>query len=316
MILKGYPDYTKTGFDINSPCPEWKWPNMIIHNKTRSAYYPLHTGPLTVKFTIRGEEYFATKSKSYRVTPDSYLIFNNGQKYSARIQSEDEVETISVFFRPKFAEETLLSLITSEDNILENETPALDDQPVSFIEMLYPQNSYLLQFVHKFHLASRVGYDDNDWLDEELFMFLKKLLEIHRKTGDDIRKIPAVKSSTRVEVFRRLNNAKEFLDENFSFNIRIEDAAKAACMSSFHFLRLFKKVFGETPYQYITKRRIDKAFSLILRTGMPITEVCFEVGFSSLSSFSWLFKQKYGMSPETMRGEYNSFAVKLASIKK
>jgi AraC-like DNA-binding protein len=49
---------------------------------------------------------------------------------------------------------------------------------------------------------------------------------------------------------------------------------------------------------------------------MPITEVCFEVGFSSLSSFSWLFKQKYGMSPETMRGEYNSFAVKLASIKK
>lgn len=315
MILQGYPDYTKSGFDINSPCPEWKWPNMIIHNKTRSAYYPLHTSPLTVKFTIKGEEYFATKQKSYRVTPDSYLIFNNGQKYSARIQTEEESETISVFFRPKFAEETLLSLITSEDMILENETLPLD-QPVNFIEMLYPQNSRLLQFVHKFHLASRVGYDDDEWLEEELFMFLKKLLEVHRKTGDDIKKIPAVKSSTRVEVFRRLNNAREFLDDNFSGNIKIEDAAKAACMSNFHFLRLFKKVFGETPYQYITKRRVDKAFSLILRTGMPITEVCFEVGFSSPSSFSWLFKQKYGMSPETMRGSYNSFAMKLASIKK
>ncbi len=96
MILKSYPDYSKPGFNVNSPCTEYGWPNLIIHNKTRSAYYPLHTGPLTIKFTLRGEEYFATKHRSFRVSPDSYLIFNNGQKYSARIQSETEVETISV----------------------------------------------------------------------------------------------------------------------------------------------------------------------------------------------------------------------------
>jgi len=53
-----------------------------------------------------------------------------------------------------------------------------------------------------------------------------------------------------------------------------------------------------------------------MKTDIPITEVCLSVGFSSLSSFSWLFKQKYGISPETMRNNYFSFERKLAGIKK
>jgi len=314
MILHSYPDYTKSGFNINAPCPEHKWPNMIIHNRTKNAYYPLHTGPLTIKFSLKGEEYFATKERSYRVTPQTYLIFNNGQKYSARIQSETEVETLSVFFRPQFAEEVLTSLILSDDNILDEVNPP--QQPVNFIEMLYEHDTTLYPFVFKFRMASKAGYDDQLWLDEELYMLLKCLLEIHRKVGPDIHRIPAVKKSTRVEAYRRIIKAKDYLDDNFTKDIKIEDAAKEACMSPFHFLRLFKTIFEETPYQYITRNRINKAFNLILRTDMPITEVCFEVGFNSLSSFSWLVKQKYGMSPEAMRDSYNAFHDKLARIKK
>ncbi len=314
MILHSYPDYTKSGFNINAPCPEHKWPNMIIHNRTKNAYYPLHTGPLTLKFSFKGEEYFATKERSYRVTPQTYLILNNGQKYSARIQSETEVETLSVFFKPKFAEEVLTSLILGDDDILGEANPP--EQPVNFIEMLYEHDTTLYPFLFKFRMASKVGYDDQQWLDEELYLLLKCLLEIHRKIGLDIHRIPAVKKSTRVEAYRRIIKAKDYLDDNFTKDIKIEDAAKEACMSPFHFLRMFKTIFEETPYQYITRNRINKAFDLILRSDMPITEVCLEVGFNSLSSFSWLVKQKYGMSPELMRGSYNAFHDKLARIKK
>jgi AraC family transcriptional regulator len=313
MILHSYPDYTKSGFNINAPCPVHKWPNMIIHNRTKNAYYPFHTGPLTLKFSLKGEEYFATKERSYRVTPLTYLILNNGQKYSARIQSETEVETISVFFKPKFAEEVLTSLISGDEDILGETNPP--EQPVNFIEMLYEHDSTLYPFVFKFRMAAKVGYDDQQWLDEELYMLLKCLLEIHRKVGLDIHRIPAVKKSTRVEAYRRITKAKDYIDDNFSKDIKIEDAAREACMSPFHFLRLFKTIFEETPYQYITRNRINKAFNLILRTDMPITEVCFEVGFSSLSSFSWLVKQKYGMSPEAMRDSYTAFHDKLARTK-
>ncbi|HEY3252144.1 MAG TPA: AraC family transcriptional regulator [Ignavibacteria bacterium] len=315
MILKAYPDYNKPGFNINAPCVDYGWPNMIIHNKTKNAYYPLHTGPLTLKFTLKGEEYFATKERSYRVTPSSYLIFNNGQKYSARIQSDKEVETISVFFRPKFAEEVLNSLVCSDDNILDGEINQTG-QPVTFMEMLYPIEGKLMPFIYKFRMASKAGFDDESWLEEEFYSLLKCLLEIHRKVGQEIYKIPAVKKSTRLEVYKKINTAKDYIDENFSADIKIDDAAKAACLSPFHFIRLFKIIFDETPYQYITGKRIEKAFDLILRTDFPITQICYEVGFNSLSSFSWLLKQKYGMSPDTMRSTYNTFQEKLAGFKK
>ncbi|MCI0448468.1 MAG: AraC family transcriptional regulator [Chlorobi bacterium] len=315
MILNRYPDYTKPGFNINAPCPVYRWPNMIIHNKTKNAYYPLHTGPLTIKFTLKGEEYFATKQRSFRVTPSTYLIFNSGQKYSARIQSNETVETISVFFRPQFAEEVLSSLISSEDNILDNEITH-PEQPVHFMEILYPHDTVLYPFIFKFRMASKLGYDDNNWLEEEFYMLLKAFLGIHRQVGKEIKRIPAAKKSTKIEIYKRIYRAKDWLDENFSSEVKIEYAAKEACMSPFHFIRLFKNIFNETPYQYITRKRIDKAFDLILRTDMPITEVCFEIGFNSLSSFSWLLKQKYGMSPETMRTSYSMFQRKLAGIKK
>lgn len=288
---------------------------MIIYNRTKSAYYPLHTGPLTLKFTIKGEEYFATKERSYRVQPFSYLIFNEGQKYSARIQSVTESETLSVFFRPAFAEEVLTSLIAGEDMILEN-CSSQSAQPVRFMEMIYPFDGRIMQFMYKFALAAKTGFDDNQWLEEEFFLLLKLLLNIHRQVGEDIGKIPAVKKSTRMEVYKRINNAKDYIDDNFDSEIKIEDAAKIACMSSFHFIRLFKTVFEDTPYQYITQKRLSKASSLVMKTDIPITEVCLSVGFSSLSSFSWLFKQKYGISPETMRNNYFSFERKLAGIKK
>jgi AraC-like DNA-binding protein len=290
---------------------------MIIYNKTKSAYYPLHVCPLTLKYTIRGEEYFATRQRSYRVQPNSYLIFNEGQKYSARIQSENQSETISVFFRPSFAEEVLSSLITGEDMILEDpEKKAVSSQPVRFMEMIYPFDGRLMPFIYKFCLAAKTAFNDEQWLEEELFMMLKVLLKIHRQVGEEIERIPAVKRSTKTEVYKRINNAKDFIDENFSSDIKIEDAAKIACMSNFHFIRLFKTVFENTPYQYIAQKRLAKAVNLVMKTEMPITEVCMEVGFSSLSSFSWLFKQKYGISPDTMRSSYFSFERKLAGIKK
>jgi AraC-like DNA-binding protein len=207
-----------------------------------------------------------------------------------------------------------LSLVVPDDKILDEESTL--PQPVNFIEMLYEHDTLLYPFMFKFRMASKHGFDDELWLEDELYALLKCLLEIHRKTGQEIHKIKAVKKSTKIEIYKRISKAKEYLDENFMKEIKIEDAAKAAYMSPFHFLRHFKMIFDETPYQYITRNRIDKAFDLILRTDMPITEVCFEVGFSSLSSFSWLLKQKYGMSPETMRDSYTAFHSKLARIKK
>jgi len=90
--------------------------------------------------------------------------------------------------------------------------------------------------------------------------------------------------------------AKKFIDNNYANEITLDDIAGAAFISKFHFVRLFKKYYGKTPYQYLTEVRIIKAKEL-LKGGHSVSETCYQLGFNSLSSFSILFKKMGGSTP-------------------
>jgi AraC-like DNA-binding protein len=100
----------------------------------------------------------------------------------------------------------------------------------------------------------------------------------------------------KIYLYRRIVQAKLFIDNNCSENIDLDNIADEAYFSKFHFIRQFKKIYGKTPHQYLTLVRIEKSMQL-LRTEAPVTEVCFSVGFESLSSFSGLFKRIVGLTP-------------------
>src|ERR1700739_153702 len=89
----------------------------------------------------------------------------------------------------------------------------------------------------------------------------------------------------------RLRRARDQMDREYARPLDVEALARTACMSSGHFSRSFRAAFGETPYSYLMTRRIERAMALLRRGGMSVTVVCFEVGCSSLGSFSTLFHQ-------------------------
>lgn len=96
--------------------------------------------------------------------------------------------------------------------------------------------------------------------------------------------------------YRQIVKAKMFIDKNFAQNIDLTKIADQAHFSKFHFARLFKNIYNITPNQYLTAIRIDEAKSL-LKKGNPITEVCFSVGFDSVSTFKGLFKRETNFTP-------------------
>ena len=100
----------------------------------------------------------------------------------------------------------------------------------------------------------------------------------------------------KIYLYKRIVQAKLFIDDNYADNIDLDNIADEAYFSKFHFIRLFKKIYGKTPHQYLIVVRIERAMQL-LRTDIPVTEVCFSVGFESLSSFSGLFKRIVGIPP-------------------
>lgn len=97
-------------------------------------------------------------------------------------------------------------------------------------------------------------------------------------------------------LYQRIIQAKQFIDKNYADKIEIDDISGKAFFSKFHFIRLFKKIYGKTPYQYLTSVRIDNAV-LLFQKNKSVSEVCISVGFENLSSFSELFKKIVGISP-------------------
>jgi AraC-like DNA-binding protein len=94
----------------------------------------------------------------------------------------------------------------------------------------------------------------------------------------------------------RLCRARDLLADVRSPDVSIGAAAREASLSSFHFIRRFAAVFGETPHQFRTRERLTAAQRLLAR-GYSVTDVCLDVGFNSLGSFSTLFARKFGISP-------------------
>ncbi|WP_316834879.1 AraC family transcriptional regulator [Pedobacter nutrimenti] len=97
-------------------------------------------------------------------------------------------------------------------------------------------------------------------------------------------------------LYKRVVQAKAFIDNNYSDKIDIDNISDEAYFSKFHFIRLFKKIYGKTPHQYLTSVRIDNAI-LMLQTNKPVSEVCYAVGFETISAFGSLFKRAVGTTP-------------------
>ena len=100
----------------------------------------------------------------------------------------------------------------------------------------------------------------------------------------------------KVYLYRRIVQAKLFIDKFYSEKIDLDNISDEAYFSKFHFIRLFKSVYGKTPHQYLTTVRIEKA-QQFLQENKSVTEVCTLVGFESVSTFSGLFTKLTGKTP-------------------
>lgn len=103
------------------------------------------------------------------------------------------------------------------------------------------------------------------------------------------------------ELRRSLNLARDYMLAHLSESIRFSKIATSVHLSVHQFYRLFRIAFGETPSQFLSRARLDRAATLLLKTEFPVTQVAEVVGFESLNSFNMAFKHKFGLLPEDFR---------------
>lgn len=269
---------------------------IIDANITSSYEYPEHASPMGILCSFNGSANYKINKRTHTTNDDYFIILNQNSRISIDIDVLTPMNSFYVFFP-----DDIINKVTSVYNFPLNK---LIDEPYilgvtpKFVER---PHRYGDSAIYSIIAALKKGSFEQQYLSERINDLFALLLEINTGCIKDIQKINAIKKSTREEIYIRLYKAKFYMDENFSLPITLEDIAEYATLNSFHLLRLFKQLFKITPYQYLTKIRLNEAARLILKTSMTITEICHSIGFESITSFSLLFKRNYNCSPQVFR---------------
>ncbi|THF67890.1 helix-turn-helix transcriptional regulator [Deinococcus sp. Arct2-2] len=112
---------------------------------------------------------------------------------------------------------------------------------------------------------------------------------------------PPLAVSPHLRELARLRRVRDWIDRDFAQPLDVEGLAHSVNMSAGHLSRQFRLTYGESPYSYLMTRRIERAMALLRRGDLSVTDVCFEVGCSSLGTFSTRFTEVVGMPPSAYR---------------
>jgi AraC family transcriptional regulator len=256
--------------------------------------------PLSLKCMFNGRALYRIDRAEFSVDDGGYLILNNGQPYSIEIASPTRVETFVLWFPKGWAEDVAHGLSEPVDGLLKE--PGRGGNNASFFERYTPHDKIVSPKIRELRTAFK-GEEiiEDEWLEEKLHALLASMARTQSLVKRETNELPAMRASTREELWRRVNRARDFLHAHLGSAIRLSDVARAACLSPFHLLRTFQAAFRQTPHQYLNQCRLERARFLLEKTRIPVTAICLDCGFASLGSFSALFHKSCGMSPRNWR---------------
>ena len=281
------------------PCSAFQ--KSVFTNGRGHSYFAQTPGlPLSLKCMHNGRALYRIDRGEFSVDDGGYLIVNNRQPYSIEIASPTQVETFVLWFPGGWAEEIVAGLTRPNERLLD--APGKDEDNASFFERYTPHDKIVSPRVRELRTAfkSRELIDDN-WLEEKLRELLTAMLESQNVVKRQTDELPAVRASTREELWRRVNRARDFLHAHLGARVTLSEVAAAACLSPFHLLRTFQAAFRQTPHQYLQQCRLERAKFLLEKTRISVTAICLDCGFTSLGSFSALFQKTFGASPRKWR---------------
>jgi AraC-like DNA-binding protein len=267
----------------------------ILKKPYQSPEHPSGIGLLTAD---RGVCHYYVNGIKNEIGENKLFFINRGSQLAIKTTVPGVMPTM-LFFNSQLPDLVQHSLIYSDEVLLEN----FDNLPYdfSYLERVHVDSVMHGRMTDLIELGSSCSSFSDIQADVAVRAIFEDLLKANREAYKFSQNIQAVKASTRLEIFRRVSLARNWMDENFHAPISLEDIAAMASMNSQHFLRMFKQVYCITPHQYLIDRKLQKAKSLLESTKMTVNDICLTVGFESVFSFSILYKKRFGIPPSRLR---------------
>lgn len=272
--------------------------NAVLNARARVHRVDNYAGPLSIKTVISGQVGWHVGGRELIVDSSSFLVLAEGERYSMNINAARPMESCCVFFAPGFVESAARDWTAPLDTALDE--PDAPAPKLPYLSALHSDAGRTM--IHRVRsLAPRCrGSLAPSGFEEDFLILASELLQLYHQIRAEAARVPAARESTRQELYRRLLIGRDYMHSHAQSPVSLTDVAKTACLSPFHFHRGFSNAFRQTPHAYLTDLRLDQARRLI-ESGSPVLDACLEVGFSSPSSFSRLFRSRFGQPPLEVR---------------
>ncbi|MEO6283199.1 MAG: AraC family transcriptional regulator [Dyadobacter sp.] len=296
MYFTSLPDHNAAGFNEEAHFGQFKKHNVIFNAVSSDSHCDDHVGCLSFKTVLSGEEWYGIGQRKLAVRPGLFLILNNEQNYSCRIDAHEKVRCFSIFFKNDFAISAFRDLLQSEESSLDNPFQQTGILPEFFQTLNQITPEIQLHVLGLIRDLNQQGYSDA-MVDEHLLYFMQELARTYRADVRAMNEVEAIKCSTRNELYKRLCIARDMLHSSYAASPDLNSLSREACMSIPQLIRQFKSVFRHSPHQYLMRIRLMRAAELLVGTNLAVAEIAGSCGFESSSAFSRAFKVMYHVQP-------------------
>jgi AraC family transcriptional regulator len=267
--------------------------NLILTGANTQHHVACFAGPIAIKAVSYGEVEWRLEGQRYLLRPDALLLLPDGDGYSMTIDSPEPSRTFCPVFRRGLVEDCWRVSQSTNEDLLDTPNEAIS---LEFRRRLLSRSGPLGRLLDALAAAvlAKESPDRLSWLFEALgARAADAVAEGRRETS----RISSLRSSTRMEIHRRLMTAREAVEGNLAAPWTLVAMAREATMAPYHFHRCFRDAFKEAPRAWLSRRRAERAMALLRTTRRPVTDICLAVGYISIGSFSSSFARRFGIAP-------------------
>ena len=292
MVLRSLPESGNGSEYLDMSQARTAGNDYVIWGRTRRTEFAHYPDALSIRAAWGGRKHCDVNGRAVAVDDDNFLILNAGTRCSMHIDSVYPVESLTICFRP--------GLVNALEQSLEYGSDA-SGPGAGFVENLQPHDtlvSPVLRFIRA-HLAR--GLVDEWWYEEQLLFLLERMHLGRRKLLQHVEALDFIRPATRREACRRIALATDYLHTHYAHKVSLAGLARVACLSKFHFLRLFTSIHGVTPHAYLQRKRANVAVRLLQSTRASVSEVAASVGFAFESTMLRQVRRCTQLSPRELR---------------
>ena len=246
-----------------------------------------HAGAFSIKLVLSGEEHYRFGRRTVALRPGQVLLVNAGDEYSSRIDTL--TESLSIFFRDSEFEAAARSLTAPAEMLLDTQSDRTNVAGVARII-----RAFTPAFEARLGASiSAIDRNDEPALTESVRCLLLTALLDHWGVVPPEALSEIRRRSTRDELVTRILRARELIDHSHGRTVDLDRLAAAACLSRYHFLRVFTELMGETPIAYARRRRLQYGRKL-LKQGEDPAAVAKRLGYKSVRNFRRAYQRTFG----------------------